>query len=724
MEWDKARLRGQAPQAGGQKMKDEAEKRRKWRERIEKEMKEGKMLSQDRSGRDKRAATARPERIWDYAVIPYEIDSNFSGVHKALFKQAMRHWENYTCIQFVERTAEHPNWIVFTERPCGCCSFVGKRGNGPQAISIGKNCDKFGIVVHELGHVVGFWHEHTRPDRGTYLDTILPRSDLPENQAALPEIGQRIRLSKGDILQTSSLYNCPACGKTYQDTAGRISSPQYSFYTPPPARDPQPFKKGDLCQWRILATHGEKIILNITSLDIPASVNCQLDYLEVRDGYWYKSPLLARVCGTTLSEPIISTGSRLMLTYRTRENSPDHLGFMAQYEAVCGGELDTETGQLESPNFPEDYQPSKECIWKIRVAEDFQVALKFQSFEIENHDNCVYDYLEIRDGDTQDSPLIGTYCGYKMPKDIKSSSNSLWIKFVSDGSVQKAGFSASFMKEYDECQSPDHGCEHECTNTLGGYTCNCLGGFTCSYVGGYTCNYVITSEGNSLRLEFLSDNSVQKNGFAAIFFTDKDECATENGGCQQVCRNTIGAYYCSCHQGFVLHENGHDCKEGGCKHEISGNRGEISSPHYPDYYPAKKECAYDHIVVYDGHTTSQQILGRHDIGEVGRQDIGQVGRQDIGEAGQVSLSFITFELEEEQDCAYDFIEVFSGYDDSGASYGRFCGNKIPADIISTEEALLLRFKSDDTINSKGFSASYFIVDQPETKDYEYTERRN
>ena len=121
------------------------------------------------SRRVKRAATARPERIWDYAVIPYEIDSNFSGVHKALFKQAMRHWENYTCIQFVERTSEHPNWIIFTERPC--CSFVGKRGNVLQAISIGKNCDKFGIVVHELGHVVGFWHEHTRPDRYILLLT-------------------------------------------------------------------------------------------------------------------------------------------------------------------------------------------------------------------------------------------------------------------------------------------------------------------------------------------------------------------------------------------------------------------------------------------------------------------------------------------------------------------------------------------------------------------------
>ena len=37
--------------------------------------------------RTKRAATARPERIWDYAVIPYEIEANFSGNHKALFKQ-------------------------------------------------------------------------------------------------------------------------------------------------------------------------------------------------------------------------------------------------------------------------------------------------------------------------------------------------------------------------------------------------------------------------------------------------------------------------------------------------------------------------------------------------------------------------------------------------------------------------------------------------------------
>lgn len=47
------------------------------------------------------------------------------------------------------------------------------------------------------------------------------------------------------------------------------------------------------------------------------------------------------------------------------------------------------------------------------------MALKFQSFEVENHDNCVYDYVEVRDGDTADSRLMGVFCGYKVPPDMR-----------------------------------------------------------------------------------------------------------------------------------------------------------------------------------------------------------------------------------------------------------------------------------------------------------------
>ncbi len=66
--------------------------------------------------------------------------------------------------------------------------------------------------------------------------------------------------------------------------------------------------------------------------------------------------------------------------------------------------------------------------------------------QIEKHDNCAYDYLELRDGDSENSPLLGRFCGYEKPDDIKSSSNQLWMKFVSDGSVNKAGFAANFFK--------------------------------------------------------------------------------------------------------------------------------------------------------------------------------------------------------------------------------------------------------------------------------------
>ena len=35
-----------------------------------------------------------------------------------------------------------------------------------------------------------------------------------------------------------------------------------------------------------------------------------------------------------------------------------------------------------------------------------------------------------------------------------------------------------------------------------------------------------------------------------------------------------------------------------------------------------------------------------------------------------------------------------------------------------DEALLLRFKSDDTINAKGFSAAYVLIDEAENFDYQ------
>ena len=41
-----------------------------------------------------------------------------------------------------------------------------------------------------------------------------------------------------------------------------------------------------------------------------------------------------------------------------------------------------------------------------------------------------------------------------------------------------SSFFSFFFSEYDECSNPhEHGCEHECFNTLGGYSCQCRIGY-------------------------------------------------------------------------------------------------------------------------------------------------------------------------------------------------------------------------------------------------------
>lgn len=42
----------------------------------------------------------------------------------------------------------------------------------------------------------------------------------------------------------------------------------------------------------------------------------------------------------------------------------------------------------------------------------------------------------------------------------------------------------------------------------------------------------------------------------------------------------------------------------------------------------------------------------------------------------IELSFITFEVEEEADCGYDYIELYNGYDTNSHRLGRFCGSGV------------------------------------------------
>lgn len=44
---------------------------------------------------------------------------NVIGEHHALFRKAMNHWENFTCVSFVPKTPNDESYIVFTIAECG-----------------------------------------------------------------------------------------------------------------------------------------------------------------------------------------------------------------------------------------------------------------------------------------------------------------------------------------------------------------------------------------------------------------------------------------------------------------------------------------------------------------------------------------------------------------------------------------------------------------------------
>ncbi|MEE9335846.1 MAG: M12 family metallopeptidase [Granulosicoccaceae bacterium] len=142
---------------------------------------EGDILSQ--TATQLRAAMhARVDRVWPTGVIPYVLHEDLTAIEKTRVLEAAQHWNDRTAISLVplnDAPAElQQDYLMFTQAK-GCASWVGRQG-GEQEIWIGADCS-VGSMIHEIGHAVGFVHEHTRPDRDQYI-TIAWGNIAPEKQ--------------------------------------------------------------------------------------------------------------------------------------------------------------------------------------------------------------------------------------------------------------------------------------------------------------------------------------------------------------------------------------------------------------------------------------------------------------------------------------------------------------------------------------------------------------
>jgi hypothetical protein len=110
--------------------------------------------------------------------------------------------------------------------------------------------------------------------------------------------------------------------------------------------------------------------------------------------------------------------------------------------------LDEETGNFYSPGYPGSYDHNQDCTYIIVLPdENDHVMLRFTAFDLEPSQDCIYDFVEVRDGRSSATPLLGRYCGGfgQEPNDvIEATGPGMYVLFHTDVSAAFEGFYAEY----------------------------------------------------------------------------------------------------------------------------------------------------------------------------------------------------------------------------------------------------------------------------------------
>lgn len=475
---------------------------------------------------------------------------------------------------------------------------------------------------------------------------------------------------EGFVINYEATDASAACLEDYTDESGIFTSPNF----------PSNYPNNMECIYRITVETSQQIALHFTdfSLEEPIGGACAADYVEITNGGYASSPPLGKYCGSNPPPRIISHSNKLWLKFKS-DFFGSGPGFSAYWDGSltgCGGNLTTPTGTFTSPNYPMPYYHSSECFWWLKSSHGSPFELEFNDFHLEYHPNCTLDYLDVYDGLSTSSHLLTRLCGNEKPPLIRSTGDSMSLKLRTDEGQQGGGFLVKYQQTCDNVVivNRTYGIL-ESIHYPKPYSVNQRCNWTIQATAGNTVNYTflafeLESHANcSTDYLELYDGPQRMGRFCGAVIPPS---GSTTGSRLQVLFHTDGVGQGE--RGFQMQWLVH-----GCGGELSGDTGTFSSPGYPVGYPANKEC------IWYIHSSP---------------------------GSSIQLTIHDFDVEYHATCNFDVLEIYGGPDFHSPRIAQLCVRRSaenPMQVSSTGNELALRFKTDSSVNGRGFNVSWRAV---------------
>ncbi|XP_054713870.1 cubilin-like [Uloborus diversus] len=249
--------------------------------------------------------------------------------------------------------------------------------------------------------------------------------------------GFEVTLRQRECPTSTTPFPSRSCDQTFDSTQFVLVSPNH----------PRDYDNGVDCRYVIRRSSEEvcQIEMEFLRFDVESSSGCEYDYLAING---------EKLCGMieNSTRTYLFTDYEKQLTFHS-DSGTARPGFMIHVKQVpcdtpltttpiapptkpCGSRLEGPSFELQSDNYPRNYDPHQRCEWIVTKAHPGVCAMEltFLAFDVEMSEGCQYDYFLL-----QDERLCGTYPA-NLKKIVPFEGLEMTLEFHSDGATARPGF--------------------------------------------------------------------------------------------------------------------------------------------------------------------------------------------------------------------------------------------------------------------------------------------